>query len=110
MSNLKWFKVYDSIQKAKDIHKASTISKHFIANRSICLVYSKNEFFAFEDVCPHQGKSFVGGSCVDGIVECPIHKYKFALKPEKGRTALNLFPIRQDEEGISVGIKMGFWD
>ncbi|MEQ8909879.1 MAG: Rieske 2Fe-2S domain-containing protein [Vicingaceae bacterium] len=110
MSNLKWFKVYDSIQAAKEVHQAATITKHFIANRPICMVHSEGVFYAFEDSCPHQGKSFVGGSCHNGVVECPVHKYKFVLKPDNGRMALNLFPTKEDEEGVYVGIKMGFWD
>lgn len=110
MNNLKWIKVYSSSLLAKQNHLGGNISRHYIEGKTFCMVYSEGKIFAFEDHCPHKGLSFVGGNCKFGIVECPIHKYKFPLEVENGKSALHLLAVKENENGIYVGFKKGFWD
>lgn len=99
---MKWIKIYDSLAQAKQFLKDGRIAKHFIEEEFVCVVYSNNQFFAFADRCPHQGYSFIGGKCQDGIVECPIHKYKFALGIKGERSSLKKYPIESNKDGVFV--------
>ena len=44
---MKWIKIYDSLAQAKQFLKDGRIAKHFIEEEFVCVVYSKNQFFAF---------------------------------------------------------------
>lgn len=35
-----------------------------------------DNFYAVEDVCPHQESSFEGGELDDNVVTCPLHGWK----------------------------------
>ena len=36
-------------------------------------------FHAIDDRCPHQGSPLSAGSCVDGVVTCPWHGWRFRV-------------------------------
>lgn len=41
---------------------------------AICKV--NGEFYAIEDVCPHQGASYEGGEVEGEILTCPLHGWR----------------------------------
>jgi len=104
-----WHKLFDSESQAHEALDGGRIAKFFVADQAVCLVKDQGQFFAFEDNCPHQGFSFAGGKCEAGVVECPVHKYKFVLSKEEGKSALNHYPLKVNEQGVFVGKKKGFW-
>lgn len=109
MAQLSWYKLFDSKEQAFKELEGGRIAKFFVAEEAICMVKDLDELFAFEDSCPHQGFSFAGGKCEVGIVECPVHKYKFVLSREGEKSPLNHYPIKINDKGVFVGKKKGFW-
>lgn len=63
---------------------------------------------ALEDKCPHQGKSFEGGTCKDGFLVCPHHKMSF--DPATGRNRygmtenVRVFPVEEHADGVRIGL------
>ncbi len=55
---------------------------------AICRV--GDNFFALEDVCPHQGASFEGGEIEDGILTCPLHGWRMNIATGQSLEAATL--------------------
>ncbi|MGQ9511143.1 MAG: Rieske (2Fe-2S) protein [Thermaceae bacterium] len=72
--------------------------------RPILLLYTGEEVFALEDVCPHDGGPLHEGEVEDGRIVCPRHGARFDLKT--GRQTLpaprpvRVFPARLEGETV----------
>jgi nitrite reductase (NADH) small subunit len=44
--------------------------------RPVAIFKVGDRFYAIEDLCPHQGASYEGGSLEDEIVTCPMHGWR----------------------------------
>ena len=106
----KWYKVADSVLELN--FEANNILEVETAGRRICLVRTAEGIAACGSKCPH-----AGGHLSDGFLDsqeaivCPIHRYRFDLKTGRDLTGegyyLKIYPVRQDETGIFVGIPEG---
>jgi nitrite reductase (NADH) small subunit len=47
-----------------------------ISGRPVAVFKIGDKFFAVEDICPHQGGSFEGGTLDGEIVTCPLHGWR----------------------------------
>lgn len=55
-----------------------------IEGRPLCIVSSKGEIFAIDDLCPHQRDIRLSeGYVEDGTIECPQHQACFDLRTGK---------------------------
>ncbi len=79
-----------------------------IGGSAICFVRDSGVLRAVADHCPHQGKSFEGGTCEGGYLICPWHKMSF--DPVTGRnrygstTDLQVFPVEEREGEVRIGL------
>jgi 3-phenylpropionate/trans-cinnamate dioxygenase ferredoxin subunit len=67
------------------------------------------EYFAFEDVCPHDGGSISDGSILDGKVICPRHSAEFDIRSGKvlcmpATEDLPVYPIRISGDHLEVDL------
>ncbi|MBX3129571.1 MAG: Rieske 2Fe-2S domain-containing protein [Polyangiaceae bacterium] len=46
----------------------------------VCVVWSDGRVYAIEDACNHAGASLAQGRVRDGLIQCPMHGYLFALE------------------------------
>jgi len=69
------------------------------------------QFFAVDDVCPHQGASLAEGTLHDGRVICPRHSWVFDLRtgrcPRDSHDPVDTYPARCSDGAIEVRIPPG---
>ncbi len=79
-----------------------------VGGTPICFVRSAGVLRALADHCPHQGKSFEGGTCEGGYLICPWHKMSF--DPVTGRnrygstTDAQVFPVEERNGEVRIGL------
>lgn len=112
-SKYEWHLLYESIDAAIKAMPEGRIIKRFAGkNMSFCMARHHRKIYAFRETCPHNGNSLLrGGRCTeDGLIECPVHRYKF--NPENGRGEgyyLPIYPIKTNENGVFIGIEKINW-
>ena len=80
----------------------------FAGDRNLALFKLEGEVFALDGVCPHKGAPLGHGWCEDGIVACPMHGWRFAIRtgdcldvPDRPATTL---PVRINGEMVEVAL------
>ncbi len=102
---LRWHRVKDG--RVRDLGDGGVL-RVSVRGRAICLVKLQDKLHAVEDKCPHQGKSFEGGTCEGGYLICPWHKMSF--DPVTGRnrygmtTDVQVFPVEEQEGEVRIGL------
>lgn len=94
------------IANASDIEENQIYSfpqKHI----DIAIVKKGEEYFAFEDVCSHDGGSISEGEVKDGNVVCPRHFAEFSLRTGEALSmpateAIGVFPVQVRDGKIEV--------
>ena len=61
--------------KTDDISDSAPLAVE-IDGKPVALFRIAGKYYAIEDICPHQGSSFDGGSVDGDIVTCPLHGWK----------------------------------
>ncbi len=83
---------------------------------TIAVVNLDGEYFAFENVCTHEGWEFLGcGIPADELIKgdeimCPRHGACFAIRTGEARTPpayepLQTYPVRIEHGMVQVGLK-----
>ena len=74
----------------------------------IALFNDGGEYFAIDDVCPHQGGSLGEGMLHEGRVICPLHSWVFDLRtghcPRQSHEPVETYPARCSGGSIEVQI------
>lgn len=72
-------RIYDH-DKFPDLFTDRQVRVFQLKDKKICIAKFKEEYFAFEQLCPHQ-KHPLNESVVTpfGEVVCPLHEYRFSL-------------------------------
>ena len=106
---IKWIKIADSETELNI--PGSGLLEVEVSGKKICLARGK-ELRACAARCPHAGGVIADGFVNEnGVVTCPLHRYKFSL--ENGRNVsgegfyLKTYPVRVTEEGVFVGLAEG---
>ncbi|WP_424962649.1 Rieske (2Fe-2S) protein [Ekhidna sp.] len=75
------FKILDSKQKAEAYFEDGAPKLIRAGEKEVCLVRKGNEYFAFDNACPHMGAKLHQGNTnhLNEIV-CPLHTYRFNMK------------------------------
>lgn len=77
------------------------------AGKRLVVIRTNGGVKAFENKCPHQGFGFQGGTCVEGMVICPIHRFRFRLEDGRGLDSpgqnLELLTTDERPDGIYIG-------
>lgn len=78
-------------------------------NLNLLLLQEQGQLYLCESRCPHREHSLETASISDGVLECPLHQYRFALDDgrllqasEEPCRGLRLFPLVY--EGNEVGL------
>jgi nitrite reductase/ring-hydroxylating ferredoxin subunit len=104
-----WIKVFADSAAARQVLVNNRPQLVIIGSQRICLVLNNNNLLAIEDRCSHNGESLSKGTVnYVGEVVCPWHGYRFNLKTgrESGERSRDLvtFPVKENEEGVFIGI------
>jgi nitrite reductase/ring-hydroxylating ferredoxin subunit len=106
---MEWFKIFSSEEQARASLTGKATQLLIINDHRICLASYKNEFFAIEDTCSHNGESLSKGQInYLGEVICPWHNYRFELRTgracDSNSRDLKTYPIKSDSTGFFIGI------
>lgn len=103
----RWVKIANSID---EIHfGASGLTNITLEGKDICLAKTSAGIKACNAKCPHAGGNMAEGK-IDAKqnIVCCVHNYSFSL--QHGRDTfgegyfLKIYPVRENEEGIFVGM------
>jgi nitrite reductase/ring-hydroxylating ferredoxin subunit len=104
-----WIKIFPS---QADMDKALTEGQPrllIVQGKRICMVRRENVLYAVDDKCPHNGESLSKGTVnYLGEIICPWHGQRFSLKTgregEERSRDLITYPVKQDQEGVYIGL------
>jgi nitrite reductase/ring-hydroxylating ferredoxin subunit len=80
-----------------------------LGNSKICLSRIEDDYFAFEQACPHR-KADLGMGSINKFKEviCPLHEYRFDLKTGRCNQSncadLKIFKTEIMEDGLKIYI------
>lgn len=93
--------------------KNGRIQQVLAGGKTVCVVFWKDEWFAFDARCPHAGGRLVNGWCEEKKVICPIHRYAFDLRTGRGdpgqNNGIRVYKIKEESERLLVLIKPSLW-
>ena len=79
-----------------------------VGDRMIALFLDGGEYFAMDDVCPHQGMPLNDGLVADGTVTCTWHGWRFCLRDgswlDSPRIGVGTYPVRVVGDEIQVAV------
>ena len=106
---MEWVKILPSGTEVREKLQENKPQLLIVHGKRICLVKRENQFFAVSDKCTHNGESLSKGIInFAGEVVCPWHGHQFNLKTGREyheRSAdLLTFPIREDDDGLYIGL------
>jgi len=106
-STYKSVKVFNSFSAMEKVFGEKAIRVLRIGELKVCLAKSKDEFYAFEALCPHQKQPLSEGTLnAFNEVICPLHFYRFNLKTgsEANRLChdLKTFPMEINDQGVFI--------
>jgi nitrite reductase/ring-hydroxylating ferredoxin subunit len=100
---------HDEVSLLDDLLEGKII-RRFIDDQWICVTKYEQQLFAFKDKCPHSGASFLRGTCEEGKIVCPLHRYGFDLKTGRGHGLyLENYPVLLHEGQYLIGFEKGFF-
>jgi len=103
-----------ALEKLINLHDNYT-RQFKIDDLNLQLVQRDGELFLFESRCPHRGHSLDVASIEEGVLECPLHRYRFSLADgallaatEEPCRGMRVFPVVY--EGSDVGVMLDDFD
>lgn len=102
-----WYKVYDFSRHGAEPQQLNSVRTIDIEGKRLCLARTEEGYFAIDDKCPHAGARFgMGGWCDNGLVVCPVHRYKYDVKTGKGLQGdfVETYPTELRNDGVYVGL------
>lgn len=106
---MNWVKIFSSTGELEQALVPNRPRQLQVRGLRICLVLREGRLHAVEDSCPHNGESLSKGNVnFLGEVVCPWHGQRFNLKTgrecSESSRDLIVYPVRQDDDGIFVGL------
>jgi nitrite reductase/ring-hydroxylating ferredoxin subunit len=106
---MEWVKVFSSGDEARRRLKENIPQLLIVNSKRLCLVLRNNSFFAVQDSCSHNGESLSKGTInYLGEIVCPWHAHQFNMSTgrecSERSSDLNTYPIREDKEGLFIGM------
>lgn len=104
MPNYHWYRVAN-----EDDLPDGQVKTVWAGDTAICLIHHEGQFYALDDVCPHEGSSLGEGHIENGYVVCPHHGWEFC--PRDGHLPdyymedpTTTYPVDVRADGIYIGI------
>ncbi len=98
-----WVKVAEASELSSGEGCAVIAGDHRLA-----LFNDSGEYYAIDDMCPHEGGSLSEGVLHAGRVICPLHSWVFDLRtgrcPRETHEPVKIYPIRCSAAGVEVQI------
>ena len=92
------------VKKNKLKKNSSTILIH--NDIQIVIINYNNKYYALNNNCPHRGGSLGDGTCTDGIIVCPLHKWEFNIHNgnciKNNKIFVKKYIIEEDKENIKI--------
>ncbi len=107
---MKWYKVFDSVDKAKQVVSLNSLQLLLIKNKKICLAHTQAGFFAVDNTCPHLAASLHKGKVnyLNEIV-CPWHAYRYNLESgiECNHRSVDLkqYALKIEDNALFIGLE-----
>lgn len=106
---MEWVKIFPSHKVAGEKLQENKPQLLIVHGKRVCLVKRDNIFYAVSDKCSHNGESLSKGFVnFAGEVVCPWHGHQFNIKTgreyQERSADLVIFPIREDEDGLYIGL------
>ena len=106
---MEWKKVFSGVNEAGEKVPRGTIRRIIIKSHVISLAHVDDDFYAFEDSCPHKSVSLKDGTInYLGEIVCPLHNYQYDLKTGRecnSRTRdLKIYRIQINDEGFFIEV------
>ena len=104
-----WIKIFERSDTADNILLENQPRLLLVRGKRICIVRHKGKITAVQDTCTHSGESLSKGTInYLGEVVCPLHHYQFNLTTgrecSQRSNDLECFPVREDKDGVFIGI------
>ncbi|HAS44523.1 MAG TPA: Rieske (2Fe-2S) protein [Microscillaceae bacterium] len=107
---LKWYKIFASIDEASTKVPLNTTKRARIGTQKVCIAHTSEGFFAVDDECTHMRASLTNGHLNNySEVICPWHGYRFCLKTGEEKSGKNTYAlethkIEEREDGLYLGL------
>ena len=101
---IKWRKIFESKEELFEYFgtKSTVVFKN--AFGEILLAREGENYYAFQNKCPHQNKPLNGCKIHEGAIICPWHKYAFSCETGQGHGMyLQQYPLKFEEDGVFIG-------
>ena len=100
---LKWYKLEGNFPEHDFVEQIK------VDGKKLCLVRHQNRTFVVQNSCPHAGGILSGGTCKNGYLICPIHRWEYNLETGRGAEGqgdyIDTYPIETRADGLYVGLK-----
>ena len=100
-----WYRIANSFEEIA--LQENSMGVFAVGERKICVARFMEEWFAFNQKCPHASGNLADGY-IDAIgnVVCPVHRYRFNLR--NGRNSdgyfLKVYPLEERPDGVYVKV------
>ena len=107
---MKWYKVFNTVDEAKQHVAINSLQLLTIKNTRICLAHTPSGFFAVDNSCPHLGESLHKGKInyLNEII-CPWHTYRYNLKSgvecNHRSEHLKRYALKINDSGFFIGLE-----
>lgn len=103
MNNLIWCKLDIEIPEDDFIRQVN------VNGKKLCLLRHHGALFLVQNTCPHAGGILSGGTCKNGYLICPIHRWEYNLETGRGAEGqgdyIDTYPLDQKSDGLYAGFK-----
>lgn len=100
---LKWYKLEGNFPEQDFVEQIK------VNGKKLCLVRHQDRVFVVQNSCPHAGGILSGGTCKNGYLICPIHRWEYNLQTGRGAEGqgdyIDTYPVETRSDGIYVGLK-----
>ena len=95
---------------AADIREGTVHALRVDQGLALAVFLHEGKYHAVEDKCPHRGGKLSEGELVGGLLVCPLHHFKFALKDYRCLMPRHLklpsFPASRDGDLLKIELKV----
>ena len=88
--------------------KVGKVKKLLVNKRVVAMFYSRGNFYAIQNNCPHQNGDLADGYIKDGKIYCPLHNWSFDLETGSytfnAHMKLRVYDIRIENDTILIAL------
>jgi 3-phenylpropionate/trans-cinnamate dioxygenase ferredoxin subunit len=103
-SEIKWHKIFEN----NILLQPDFIIQINLKGKKFCAVKFEERIVVTQAYCPHAGAGFSGGTCKNGKLICPFHRYEYDLTTGRGAAGqgdyIEIYPTEVRTDGVYLGI------